>query len=53
LDAEKMGLTLIDAGHFPTEDTVIEPLCALLSEKFPEVNFITDHYSPIKVCINI
>lgn len=53
LDAEKMGLTIIDAGHFPTEDTVIEPLCALLSEKFSEVNFITDHYSPIKVCINI
>ncbi len=53
LDAAKMGITLIDAGHFPTEDTVIEPLCELLKENFPEIEFITDHFSPIKVCINI
>lgn len=53
LDAEKMGITLIDAGHFPTEDTVIEPLCKILNEKFPDVTFITDHFSPIKICINI
>ncbi len=53
LDAAKMGITLIDAGHFPTEDTVIEPLCELLKAKFPDVEFITDHFSPIKVCINI
>ena len=53
LDAAKMGITLIAAGHFPTEDTVIEPLCELLKTKFPDVEFITNHFSPIKVCINI
>ena len=49
LDAAKMGITLIDAGHFPTEDTVIEPLCELLRREFSDITFITDHYSPIKV----
>lgn len=53
IEAERLGFTLIDAGHFPTEDTVIEPLCKMLSEKFPSVNFLTDHESAIKVCINI
>ena len=53
LDAAKMGITLVDAGHFPTEDTVIEPLCSLLKKHFPDIEFITDHFSPIKVCINI
>lgn len=53
IEAERVGFTIIDAGHFPTEDTVIEPLCKLLSEKFPSVSFITDHNSAIKVCINI
>lgn len=53
LEAAKENLTLIDAGHFPSEDVIIEPLCSLLSEEFPEVKFVTDHFSPIKVCINI
>lgn len=53
LEAAKIGLTLIDAGHFPTEDTVIEPLCELLKKQFTDVEFITDHFSPIKICVNI
>lgn len=53
LEADRLGFTLIDAGHFPTEDTVIEPLKNMLSLKFPEVQFICDHFSPIKVCVNI
>ena len=53
LAAAQIDFALIDAGHFPTEDTVIEPLMQLLSKEFPSVNFITDHNSPIKVCINI
>lgn len=53
LEADLKGFTLIDAGHFPTEDVIIEPLKELLEREFPSVNFLTDHYSPIKVCINI
>ncbi len=49
LEADRLNFTLIDAGHFPTEDVVIEPLRRMLSKKFHEVNFITDHYCPIKV----
>ncbi len=53
LEAERLNFTLIDAGHFPTEDVIIEPLCKMLAKKFPSVNFIADHNSAIKVCINI
>jgi putative NIF3 family GTP cyclohydrolase 1 type 2 len=34
-----MGINLIDAGHFPTENVVVEPIKTMLSEKFPEVSF--------------
>ena len=37
LDAQAMGLTVLDAGHFPTEDVVCPVLCAYLREKFPGV----------------
>lgn len=37
LDAEALGLTLIDAGHFPTEDVVCPLLVSYLWEKFPKV----------------
>lgn len=53
LSAEESGFTLIDAGHFPTEDVIIEPLKALLEKQFPDVAFISDHTSRIKVCINL
>lgn len=33
--AEKLGLTLIDAGHFPTENVVIEPLMQTVAKAFP------------------
>lgn len=35
LDAKALGLTLVDAGHFPTEDVVCPVLADLLREKFP------------------
>ncbi len=53
LESYKENFTLIDAGHFPTEDVIIEQLKELLAENFPEVEFLSDHFSPIKVCINI
>ena len=35
LDAQSLGLTLLDAGHFPTEDVICPVLAEYLREKFP------------------
>lgn len=35
--AERLGLTLIDAGHFPTENVVIEPLMQTVGMAFPSL----------------
>lgn len=48
--AAQMGVTLVDGGHFNTEDVVIEPLCKILKEKFATINFITEHFTYIKTC---
>ena len=37
LDAKAQGLTLVDAGHFPTENLVCPELAAWLKEGFSEV----------------
>ncbi len=47
LDAARLGITLIDCGHFNTEDIVIEPLKNVLCDKFRDILFITDHNSVI------
>ena len=47
LDAANIGFTLIDCGHFNTEDVVIEPIKSILSKKFPDITFITNHKSYI------
>ncbi|MBO5908942.1 MAG: Nif3-like dinuclear metal center hexameric protein, partial [Clostridia bacterium] len=48
LDAANRGITLIDGGHFATENTVIAPLKNLLSVKFPTIKFLTNHTSVIR-----
>lgn len=50
LEAQRLGISLFDAGHFDTEDVVTEPLKRLLEGKFPLIKFITVHTSKIK-CI--
>lgn len=40
LAANELGISIIDAGHFKTEDIVISPLCRKLSEKFRNITFI-------------
>ncbi len=47
LSAQYYGIALFDAGHFNTEDVVIEPLKALLTTEF-DIEFITTHTSLIK-----
>ena len=37
LDAQELGINLLDAGHFATEDVVIEPLVHALRVRFPEL----------------
>ena len=37
LDARALGLNLLDAGHFPTENVVCAPLARRLAKAFPEV----------------
>ncbi len=39
LEAHSIGIPVIIAGHFHTEDVVITPLCETLSKKFPEITF--------------
>ncbi len=38
--AEELGLNLIDAGHFPTENPAIFPLAARLQAAFPDIRVI-------------
>ena len=39
--ANHLGITVVDAGHFKTENVIINPLKIMLSEKFKNVKFIT------------
>lgn len=50
LDAEDMGITLVDAGHFYTEDVVIVPLMERFQARFPEVKMAksVQAHSPAK-----
>ncbi len=36
--AESLGLTLVDAGHFPTENTVVPVVAEKISKAFPSLN---------------
>ena len=38
LEARALGLNLIDAGHFPTEDVVCPVLKEWLTKRFPHVS---------------
>ena len=40
LDARALGLNLLDAGHFPTENVVCAPLAARLAKAFPETEVL-------------
>ncbi len=35
LDARELGVNIIDAGHFPTENVVVEPVAEYLRGEFP------------------
>lgn len=39
LDANRLGISIVDAGHFKSENIVIAPLAKKLQEKFPDTEF--------------
>ena len=47
--AAQQGITLVDAGHFHTEDVVIEPLCQQLRAAFPETEVLAYHLDEIRI----
>ncbi len=48
LDAHSLGLVLLDAGHFNTEDIIVEPLANELQKAFPDIKVTENHFTPIK-----
>ena len=48
IDAARLGKSVFDAGHFETEDIVINRLNDMLCEHFKNIEFFTDHTSGIK-----
>lgn len=48
LDAHSIGMVLLDAGHFNTEDIIVEPLVKELKTAFPSIKVIENHFTPIK-----
>lgn len=41
LEAKAMGITLMDAGHYATEQVVCEPLVDMLSRQFTEIEVLS------------
>ncbi len=52
IEADTLGFTIIDGGHFNTEDVVIEPLKNILSKQFNDIEFITNHTNVIMTVVN-
>lgn len=48
LMARDNGVSLFDAGHFSTEDIIVEDLSEMLSKEFPACQFLTYHPDIIK-----
>jgi putative NIF3 family GTP cyclohydrolase 1 type 2 len=46
-DAKDLGMTIIDAGHYHTENPVAKAVAQKLSEKFPKLEvFVSDPLCP-------
>ena len=43
IDAVNEGLTVFDAGHYATEDVVVEPLASVIRGQFADLDVITHH----------
>lgn len=47
LDAAALGLNLVDAGHYPTENVVCPVLVSWLKEGFPDVEVILSNHKEV------
>ena len=47
IDAINQGLTVFDAGHYATEDVVVEPLASAIRAHFTDLDVITHHHDRI------
>jgi len=50
IDSINYGVSVFDAGHFATEDVIVEPLLRMLSMNFKGVKLLTYHSKKIKSC---
>ena len=41
LKANEFGISVVDAGHYRSENVIVEPLKNMLKEKFPNIEFFT------------
>lgn len=48
LEAGRLGISLYDAGHFNTEDTVVSVLCRDIVGAFPQLDVSECHFSKIE-----
>jgi len=48
MEANAKGFTLLDAGHFHTENVIVNPLTELLNKQINGVQFITFNGNEIK-----
>lgn len=48
IKADELKFTLIDGGHFETEDVVVQPLLKTLQQLLPQLEFMSYHNNPIK-----
>ncbi len=48
IDAVNLGISLFDAGHYHTEDVIVEPLCDTISQRFSDIPVFTFHADKIK-----
>ncbi len=48
LDAHCLGMVLLDAGHFNTEDIIVTPLAKELQKAFKGIKVFENHFTPIK-----
>ena len=50
IDSINYGISVFDAGHYATEDVIVEPLLKLISQNFKNVKLFTYHNKKIKSC---
>ena len=50
VEAVNKNFCVFDAGHYATEDVIVNPLLSLLSKKFYSIKFLPYHSIKIKYC---